>query len=291
MQALLKTVVAIFLIAPMITSCSKDDKDNGGTTTTPVVAKKVKVATDAKLGAVLTDSTGKSLYFFSDDATGTSTCTGGCLAAWPTFYINSDSLTIDSSLNKADFGTITHTDGTKQTTYKGWPLYYYVSDAKAGDVAGDGVGGVWFVAKPDYTVMLANYQLKGADGINYVFDNNVVSPGTGSSKYITDAYGLTLYKFASDKNGTNNFTNSDDAHNAIWPIFAVDTIKNIPSSLTRSDFTIITILGKKQLTYKGWPMYYFGSDAKVRGVSKGVSVPAPNVWPVFNTTTTTAPQS
>jgi predicted lipoprotein with Yx(FWY)xxD motif len=47
-----------------------------------------------------------------------------------------------------DFGTITREDGKKQTTYKGMPLYYFAGDKKAGDVTGQGMGKVWYVANP-----------------------------------------------------------------------------------------------------------------------------------------------
>ena len=57
------------------------------------------------------------------------------------------------SLGKAaaqeDFGTITREDGEKQTTFRGYPLYYWVNDNGAGDTTGNGVKGVWFVVNPD----------------------------------------------------------------------------------------------------------------------------------------------
>jgi predicted lipoprotein with Yx(FWY)xxD motif len=288
MFSLKRTAVAMLIIATVTTSCSKDDDNDDLTPPTPQTT--VKVATDAKFGAILTDSTGKTLYFFSNDAQGVPTCKDGCAAIWPTFYVESDKLTIDGSLNAADFTTVTRPDGSKQTAYKGWPLYYYANDAVAGDTKGDDVAKIWFVAKPDYTVMVANFQLHGNDGKDYVLDNTgTVALGTGASKYLVDDRGRTLYSFANDKAGTNNFTNADEAHNAIWPIYSVEEVKNVPTGFVKTDFAIITVLGKKQITYKGWPMYYFGADASVMGANKGVSVPAPNVWPVFYTTTAAAP--
>ncbi|SFM64772.1 Predicted lipoprotein with conserved Yx(FWY)xxD motif [Chitinophaga sp. YR627] len=286
-----KSMVAMLLIATVATSCSNDDNDGVTPTPPPVPQKTVKVASNTTFGAIMTDSTGKTLYFFSNDAQGIPTCKDGCAAVWPTFYVEESALTVDSSLNKADFTTVTRPDGTKQTAYKGWPLYYYAQDAAAGEVKGDNVGTIWFVAKPDYSVMVANFQLHGNDGTDYVLNNTgVIAAGTGTSKYLVDDRGLTLYKFSNDKAGTNNFTNNDDTHNAIWPIYEISEVKNVPTGFNKADFAIITVLGKKQITYKGWPMYYFGQDAKVRGANKGVSVPAPNVWPVFYTTTAAAPQ-
>jgi predicted lipoprotein with Yx(FWY)xxD motif len=290
MHLLKRSALAMLFIASVITSCSKDDNDGGTPPPPPVPQKTVKIANNTTFGAILTDSTGKSLYFFSNDAQGAPTCTGGCTAIWPTFYVAIDELTVDSSLNKADFTTVTRPDGSKQTAYKGWPLYYYASDAAAGDTKGDNILNIWFVAKPDYSVMVANFQLHGNDTKDYVLDNTgTIALGTGASKYLVDDRGQTLYKFANDKAGVNNWTNADAAHNAIWPIYEIGEVKNVPTGFAKADFTIITVLGKKQITYKGWPLYYFGADAKVMGANKGVSVPAPNVWPVVYTTTAAAP--
>ncbi|SFD09008.1 Secreted repeat of unknown function [Chitinophaga sp. CF118] len=273
---------AMCLITSVLSSCSKDDDNSNPDNTTKGTS--VKVATNATFGKILTDSLGKSLYFFSLDANGSSGCTGDCIAAWPVFY--KEHLTIDTSLTSADFGTITRADGSKQTTYKGWPLYYYVGDTKAGDVTGEAVGKIWFLAKPDYTVMLANQQLTGNDGVKY---NSQLQPGTEVTQFITDAYGRTLYAFANDKSNTNVYTKADFSNNATWPIYELDSIKSIPSILDKASFAKITVFGRTQLTYKGWPLYYFGPDQQTRGNTKGVSVPTPGVWPYVGLNTTAAP--
>jgi predicted lipoprotein with Yx(FWY)xxD motif len=276
--------VAMCLIASVISSCSKDDNTSNPPVDNTPKGTSVKLASSTKFGSIMTDSLGKSLYFFSLDANGTSGCTGDCIAAWPVFY--KEHLTIDTSLKAADFGVITRADGSKQTTYKGWPLYYYVGDAKAGDITGDALNNVWFIAKPDYTVMLANTQLVGNDGVQY---NSQLQPGQGVTQYITDAYGRTLYAFAHDHNNTNVYTKADFSNNATWPIYEVDSIKNVPSILDKASFGKINVFGKIQLVYKGWPLYYFGPDAQTRGNTKGVSVPTPGVWPYVNLNTAAAP--
>jgi len=106
----------------------------------------VMVATKAGVGSYLTDAKGMTLYYFTRDSKGKSVCTNGCTDIWPVF--NTDTLTLPSSLKKADFGQITRPDGKKQITFRGYPLYYYSIDKKAGDTNGQGIGNVWFVINP-----------------------------------------------------------------------------------------------------------------------------------------------
>jgi predicted lipoprotein with Yx(FWY)xxD motif len=108
----------------------------------------VKTASNATLGTFLVNETGFSLYYFAKDApgNGTSTCYDKCAQIWPPFYV--EHVTVSPDLNPADFTTIERTDGTKQIAFKGWPLYYYHLDMKAGDVFGQGVNDVWFVVDP-----------------------------------------------------------------------------------------------------------------------------------------------
>jgi predicted lipoprotein with Yx(FWY)xxD motif len=264
MKSKASKIIAVVAIVSAFIACSKDDNNKQN----PTPAAKVQVSTNATLGKILTDSAGNTLYFFSLDASGSSACAGGCLAAWPAFY--SADLTLgDTSLHKADFGTITRADGKMQTTYKGWPLYYYIKDTAAHVVLGDKVGNVWYVAKPDYTVMLANAQLVGNDGVSYTSD---YVAGTGVTQYVTDAYGRTLYAFSPDKFNKNNYTDSAMTKNGAWPMYETDKFNFAPSLLAGSDFDTIHVYGHVQLTYKGWPLYYFGGDGMVRGNNKGVSV-------------------
>jgi len=277
-----KTTTFFVLAAAMsaIVACSKDDNDN-----TPKAD--IQITNNATLGKVMTDKAGKTLYFFSMDATpGASACTGGCLAVWPVFYSANPTLG-DTSLHAADFATITRADGAKQTTYKGWPLYYYASDAAAGDTKGENFNKVWYVAKPDYTVMLANKQLVGNDGVEYT---SAYVPGKEVTQFLTDDYGRTLYAFTPDKFKKNNYTKADFSNNPTWPIYEVSVIKGIPSSLARTDFDNVHVFDRVQLSYKGWPVYYFGPDAMTKGNTKGVSVPKPGVWPILNLATLVAPQ-
>jgi len=78
------------------------------------------------------------------------------------------------------------------------------------------VGGNWFVAKPDYSVLLVQNQLLGGDGMAYKAD---LTPGEGMTNYLVDAYGRTLYGFVNDRYNTNNFTKPDFSNDAVWPIY------------------------------------------------------------------------
>jgi len=269
----------------------------GCTKSVTVDPYEIKLTTSATLGSVLTDKDGNTLYFFAMDANGLNNCTGGCTTAWPIFSIatlTQDKLALGLTLS--DFGSVTASTGN-QITYKGWPLYYYAPGGvreKPNQTTGEGVNGMWFVAKPDYTIMLANAQLVGADSKNYIVSStNVYSEGTGKSTYFTDLVGRTLYSYFKDSASINKYTKADLSNNVTWPIYATDKIV-VPSVLDKSLFGSITIYGMKQLTYKGWPMYNYGPDADAtglfRGSNKGVSVPKPNVWPVLMKDSPSAPQ-
>ena len=282
--------IAFLSLAALIglASCGKNNEGStpsgtdpyGNPVPTPPTAAKTNLTltSNVKFGNILTDGDGKALYFFAIDANGSSGCTGGCEIAWPVYYAGNE--IAPAGIAAADVATITRADGKKQTTYKGWPLYYYAGDAAKTDVNGDGSGGTWFVAKPDYSIMLANNQLVGANGKNYI---DGAKEGIGTTQYLTDAAGRTLYAYAPDTFNTNTYTKADLSNNTVWPIYESE-ILNVPSVLKKEMMVQITAVGKKQLTYKGHPLYYFGSDVK-RGDNKGVSVPTAGVWPILTVNT------
>jgi predicted lipoprotein with Yx(FWY)xxD motif len=120
------------------------------TTTTTAAASLLKTATNATFGTILTDASGKTLYTRDNDPAGGSTCTAGCLTTWPALLVPAGS----SATLKAPTGvtaaltSFARTDGAgTQVLLGGKALYTYSGDAAAGDTKGDGVGGVWHVAK------------------------------------------------------------------------------------------------------------------------------------------------
>lgn len=244
----------------------------------------LQVTSTQSHGNILTDAEGNALYFFARDVGGESQCEGDCLVNWPVFF--SEEVEMGNGLEVGDVGTITRADGSSQTTYNGWPLYYFANDNQAGDVNGDGANGLWFVAKTDYSILVANGQLVGHDGNNYTSN---YEQGEGNTTYFTDAEGRTIYSFSFDAANTNNFTEEDFSNNGVWPIFHTD-IESLPTGVDEQNFGEISVHGEEQqLTYKGWPLYYFGQDTE-RGDTKGVSFPNPGIWPIVNMDVEEAPE-
>lgn len=113
----------------------------------PASAAALKTAA-TKAGQVVVDAKGMSVYFFTKDTkdSGTSACTGSCIAAWPPVLAGSDAPAVEGVTGK--IGTIATPDGKKQLTINGMPVYYYVKDKAPGDITGQGVGGVWYLVNP-----------------------------------------------------------------------------------------------------------------------------------------------
>lgn len=271
-------------------------------TATTAAPTSINITQNTTLGNVITDSKGRTLYMFTKDTDKTNHfCpTGACTTVkWPAFY--TDVVTTSStSLAATDFDVITLTNGTKQTTYRGWPLYYYAPAGDgvietAGNTGGENIGGFWFVAKA-YSLMIANAQVTGGDGNHYIAESVL---GDGATSYFVDGNGRTLYRFNNDTHNTNTFSNNTATHDAIWPNFYTSLADlNVPSSINKADFAEITVFGQKQLTYKGSPLYFFGGNATVpgdaadavRGRTRGVSfpaTPAPGASAVWRTVFTT----
>ena len=89
---------------------------------------------------VLTDAKGMTLYIFDKDVAGKSNCNGDCAVKWPPLMAAAD------ATDEGEFTVVTRDDGSKMWAHEGWPLYYWYEDMAAGDIKGDGVGGVWHLA-------------------------------------------------------------------------------------------------------------------------------------------------
>ena len=120
--------------------------DYGATATTAAAATGAAgvALADTSVGKVLVDGDGRTLYLFTNDSPGKpSVCNGGCAATWPADVATAVPVA-GRGLDAAKLSLIDRADGGKQVAYGGWPLYRYTKDAKAGDVTGQKVGGVWF---------------------------------------------------------------------------------------------------------------------------------------------------
>jgi predicted lipoprotein with Yx(FWY)xxD motif len=109
----------------------------------------IAVAT-SKLGQILVDGNGMTLYLFVADTGTTSTCYTSCATIWPP-VLTTGAPQAGAGANASLLGTTTRTDGKIEVTYAGHPLYYFVQDKASGDTTGQGIngfGGLWWVLSP-----------------------------------------------------------------------------------------------------------------------------------------------
>jgi predicted lipoprotein with Yx(FWY)xxD motif len=202
------------------------------------------------VGSYLTDAAGRTLYTYGGDLPGDcqnapqSTCVADCLVSWPVFDAGDRLLGAD--LDDGLFGEILRPDGSKQTTYRGWPLYYYKSDLTLGQMTGQGKGKIWHVAEvslPSVTVMKS-----------------------GTLKYLADIDGRTLYVSSADQAGTSDADPVSNCQGSCLQTFEAFHEKNFSAVtvLESSDFQVFVRhgAGGLQLSYKGMPLYRAATDLK-----------------------------
>jgi len=112
----------------------------------------VSVVHNSSLGSILVAGPKqRTVYLFAADKGPASTCSGACAEVWPPVITTTSPKATDGA-NTADLGTITRSDGTKQVTYKGHPLYYYAGDGTSGgETSGQAIssfGAPWYVLTP-----------------------------------------------------------------------------------------------------------------------------------------------
>jgi predicted lipoprotein with Yx(FWY)xxD motif len=117
------------------------------TTAAPAPAPASITLADTPLGKIMVDAEGRTLYAFTNDKDGTSTCNGACAKAWPAAPITGDPVAGDGIT--AALTTVDNPAGGKMLKAGKWPLYRFSGDAAPGDTNGQGSGGVWFVVGAD----------------------------------------------------------------------------------------------------------------------------------------------
>jgi predicted lipoprotein with Yx(FWY)xxD motif len=110
-----------------------------------------------KLGVILVNSAGRTLYMFVPDKQKKVTCKGSCAVIWPPLKIKAGHKpTAGGAAKKSLLGTDKNPSGGLVVTYNRWPLYTYITDHKPGQATGQGVnnsGGLWYVLSPSGKVI------------------------------------------------------------------------------------------------------------------------------------------
>jgi predicted lipoprotein with Yx(FWY)xxD motif len=121
---------------------SSSSMTGAGTTSGSGAKTVVLTIKNTKIGPVLTDAKGDTLYWYAKDTRdGPSTCTGACLAAWPA--VLGQAVAAPGVKFAGQLGDVTDAGGAIQATYNGYPLYTYQADMAPGQTTGNGAGGVW----------------------------------------------------------------------------------------------------------------------------------------------------
>jgi predicted lipoprotein with Yx(FWY)xxD motif len=110
----------------------------------------LSVTTDLKLGKIIVDPKGRTLYDFVIDKGTSSVCYGACASLWPPYLTNGKPLA-GPGVTQSLIGTTKRHDGSTEVTYAGHPLYYYAPDQKRGQTSGqalDQFGAPWYALAP-----------------------------------------------------------------------------------------------------------------------------------------------
>jgi predicted lipoprotein with Yx(FWY)xxD motif len=130
-------------------ACSSSDGSSGSGPTPPATGKAIS-AQSTSLGTILVDGRGRTVYVFANDKPNASTCDGACAADWPPVPAPSPLPASPPGVPGA-LDTTTRSDGTRQLTVAGHPLYTFSGDSAAGQTKGQGItlnGGLWTVVSP-----------------------------------------------------------------------------------------------------------------------------------------------
>jgi predicted lipoprotein with Yx(FWY)xxD motif len=157
------TLLATAAVIPALAAAGCGSSDNGGgggnsnsgpAAGTPPKAANGRAATigveNSGLGQILNDTKGRTVYLFQKDKGTKSACTGACASAWPPVRVSGKPV-VGTGASASQVGTTKRSDGGRQVTYNGHPLYTYTGDQSPGDTNGQGLnafGGAWFALSP-----------------------------------------------------------------------------------------------------------------------------------------------
>ena len=144
--------------ALVLAACGSSGSSGTSSSSTPAATSATSSARPASvvatkttsLGTFLVDSKGRALYLWDADHGSMSTCSGACAQAWPPLT-TSGTPKAGGKVKASLLGTTTRSDGSREVTYAGHPLYYFEGDSAPGQATGqgrDGFGAPWWVVSP-----------------------------------------------------------------------------------------------------------------------------------------------
>ncbi|MGW5345119.1 SCO0930 family lipoprotein [Streptomyces sp. HUAS TT3] len=230
-------------------------------------AGQLAIAQTEQLGQVLTDSAGFTLYRFDKDTPKPpkSNCDGDCAKAWPA--VAAGDVTAASGMDASVLGEVVRSDGSKQLTVGGWPVYRYAKDTKAGEQNGQGVGGTWFALAPDGKKAAKG---AGSSGSGSGEGSGGAAPAQGSlsvakdpklGDHIVDGNGMTVYRFKKDTAWPMASNCTGDCV-AKWPVVPPVDKANAKGIIEKGFSVLDRPDGKKQQSVDCWPIYTFTGDKK-----------------------------
>jgi predicted lipoprotein with Yx(FWY)xxD motif len=155
---------AALLAAACSSSASSNASPSAAAPASSATSSTVITTKTSSGGSFLTNGAGRSIYLFMADSSGKSTCDGACATAWPP-VIATGQPTAAGGAQASALSTITRSDGTKQVTYNGHPLYYFQGDTGPGTDRGqgiDGFGAKWWLVAPSGSSITAAVTIGGA---------------------------------------------------------------------------------------------------------------------------------
>jgi predicted lipoprotein with Yx(FWY)xxD motif len=243
MKRWLAFLVALALCAPLMLQTATA-QDSGS----------LKVSENPSVGAFLTDTNGMTVYLFTKDTTANeSVCEGDCARNWPP--VPAEGLSLPEGV-PGELSTIDRADGTKQASYNGIPLYLFAGDKAAGDITGEGVGGVWFVVAPGATH--GNYAPAPGEGTPVPASTVHIGFAEELGPFLTDAKGMTLYLFTKDTTANESTCEGDCA--GAWPPVPAEGALTLPAGIPGELTAFARPDGSQQLAYNGISLYYYAAD-------------------------------
>ncbi|TCC58502.1 hypothetical protein E0H73_24525 [Kribbella pittospori] len=239
--------------------------------------KVLKVSQVLGLTPIVTSATGRTVYRFDNDSANPSqsNCGGDCLKSWEPVLAGSGVVVEGGGIDERLFGTLDRPEG-QQVTLKGWPLYYFKNDLRLGELAGQGLRGLWFAVNPEGGKAKSTKPTETTAPVQKDVQTLTVNVVDGFMPFVTNEAGRTIYRFDNDSNHPSRTSCTGECTKKWEPVLAGKKgVKVLSSKINRASVGTIDRPEGKQVTLNGWPLYYFHKDKKL-GQTAGYGMG--NVW-------------